>query len=102
MSSTTDSLRELQEQYLASFEAKCSRLKQALKDQNHRQLYDLAHRLTGSLGSYGFDDLSKLSAQLENQLDQSSQLSKPSQKLAKQLIKQMLDTHQKSKQNTAK
>lgn len=96
ISLTTDSFKQLQAQYLASFEGKCCRLEQALTNKSHNQLYDLAHKLTGSLGSYGFGHLSELSAQLENRLDKEPQISQQSYQLGKQLIEQMLDTYQQT------
>lgn len=66
--SSIDPFEQLKNKYLASFDAKYLAIKKALDDHNHPVLLQLAHQLSGSAGSYGFDAISQAAWSVENTL----------------------------------
>lgn len=66
--SSIDPFEQLKSNYLASFNDKYLAIKKALDDHNHPVLLQLVHQLSGSAGSYGFDDISQAAWTVENTL----------------------------------
>lgn len=58
---------QLKRQFLASFAAKIDSLKAALESQNTQALTVQVHQLCGSSGSYGFDHIANLCADIESE-----------------------------------
>ncbi|MGJ8663233.1 MAG: Hpt domain-containing protein [Marinicella sp.] len=56
---------QLKQQYLVSFEAKIKSLEQALETQNAQALTAQVHQLSGSSGSYGFEEIAQLCQEIE-------------------------------------
>ncbi len=54
----TDKFTALRNKYLSSFPVKLEGIKNAYKQQDMKQVHDLIHKLAGSSGGYGFDEIS--------------------------------------------
>ncbi|WP_223789677.1 Hpt domain-containing protein [Marinicella meishanensis] len=69
-----DPFEQLQQQFVASFEAKATALEQALAENNVQALTVKLHQLAGSSGSYGFADMAQLCADIETMAQQATDL----------------------------
>jgi len=54
----SDKFTALKNKYLSSFPAKLEGIKNAYEQQDIKQVHDLIHKLAGSSGGYGFDEIS--------------------------------------------
>jgi HPt (histidine-containing phosphotransfer) domain-containing protein len=61
-------IEELKKNYLASFDAKISKIEQALESRDFQVLASLIHQLVGSSGSYGFTEVSEHCSSIELKL----------------------------------
>ncbi|GAB2688416.1 response regulator [Aliiglaciecola aliphaticivorans] len=78
------------EDYKTGFESKISDIQVAVNQQNWYEVQQLMHKLKGSAGSYGFDSISELAKQVEDNLAQ-EQYNKATQSL-EQLTQLMRET----------
>lgn len=89
-SQPSSEFERLIEDYKASFGTKISDIQSAVEQQNWNEVQQLMHKLKGSAGSYGFDRISELAKQVEDNLTQ--QQSEDATASLTQLIELMRDT----------
>ncbi len=66
-----DKFAALRKKYLSSFPAKLEGVEDAWEKHDMKLLHDLVHKLAGSSGGYGFDEISRQCKNILSQLHES-------------------------------
>ncbi len=67
-----DKFAALRKKYLSSFPVKLERIEDALNKKDMKLIHDLIHKLRGSSGGYGFDEISVHCKNIMQQLHESN------------------------------
>jgi len=92
-----DKFAVLRKKYLSSFPKKLERIADAWKKQETETLHDLIHKLAGSSGGYGFDEISRQCKNILLQLHKSKNSSnKDLDEAIETLLSLLLNAQQKA------
>ena len=91
---TSDAEKRLQQKYLQKLPEKLSEIQGFYQQQDRTSFQSAVHKLAGSAGMYGFEELSKISSELEDMIvsdeslksDKTQTLFEELQKTIKQII----------------
>ncbi len=83
---------QLKQKYVASFDEKVTFIKQALESNDTQALTVLVHQMVGSSGSYGFDGICSLCAEIESMILESNHINKEISQKTTELITAMEKT----------